>query len=73
MSQKMYVNLKSELTYIKFYHEKCGNKVFRTRTECDCPAPYNRRNAIICTDPSLENVELVAIRCKNCTKKHGGE
>jgi hypothetical protein len=54
----VFVNLKSELSIAKQVLEAVNFKVYRTRTECNCTAPQNRRNAIIAIQDDNESHQL---------------
>ncbi len=68
---KTFVNKRSELTTAKEALEAQGNNVFRTRMDCDCPTPKNRRYGVLAISKAGQLVASV-IRCKTCTAIQGG-
>lgn len=69
---RTFVNKRSELTAKKEEFEAQGLNVFRTRLDCDCPAPKNRRYGILVINKTGQ-LEGSVIRCKACGKEsnHG--
>ncbi|MGI6342017.1 MAG: hypothetical protein ACOXZ9_03690 [Bacteroidales bacterium] len=67
----VFVNLKSDLTFVKELHEQMGNHVYRTRAKCNCKGG-NIRQAIIAIDPATELLDVTVIRCKSCTAQQKG-
>ena len=70
MSAPVFVNQKSDLTLSKRVLESGGFTTYRTRTTCNCEAPYNTRNAVIAMQED-HHLFVKVIRCRGCVQKGG--
>ena len=62
-----FVNKRSELTAEKDRYEAQGFDVYRTRMDCNCQPPKNRRYGIVVIDLTGHYLAK-AVRCKACAK-----
>lgn len=63
---RTFVNKRSELTAAKEAFEAKGLETYRTRLDCNCPAPKNRRYGVLAISKTGQ-LQATVIRCKACT------
>lgn len=67
-----FVNKRSELTAKKEAFEAKGLETYRTRIDCNCPSPKNRRNGVLVISKTGQ-LQATVIRCKGCVIQKGGQ
>lgn len=64
----LFVNKRSEVTTLMDAQMASGSEAYRTRMDCQCMFPKNRRSGVLVLKDGI--LTLKVIRCKACTKKH---
>lgn len=64
--KNLYVDKRSDLTYLKDHPMTNSIECYRIRTTCDCPTPHNHRSGLLIIDNGLVLAKFV--RCRRCRK-----